>query len=49
MSEKEVLFDKYCVECEHFEKNEEDDPCCDCLSQGWNEDSHKPVEFKEKK
>lgn len=45
---KEVRFDIYCPECQYWEKSEADDPCFDCLNQGWNEDSHKPLKFKEK-
>lgn len=45
---KEVYFDMYCRKCEHESKDESEDPCHDCLNQGWNVDSHKPVYFKEK-
>lgn len=48
MAEKEVYFDKYCPLCINYEKAEHEDPCFDCLNRGWNEDSHKPVCFKEK-
>lgn len=48
MSANEVHFDIYCPQCEYYENSEADDPCYDCLNQGWNEDSHKPIMFKEK-
>lgn len=48
MATKEVRFDKYCKNCKHYEKSEDQDPCWDCLDQGWNEDSHKPIRFEDK-
>lgn len=48
MATKEVRFDEYCKLCEHYKKSEAEDPCWDCLNQGWNEDSHKPIMFKDK-
>lgn len=47
MATKEVRFDMYCKECKHYNKSEAEDPCFDCLDQGWNEDSHKPIMFEE--
>lgn len=44
---KEVLFNEYCPKCKHYEKSESEDPCWDCLDQGWNENSHKPINFEE--
>lgn len=44
---KEVRFDKWCSKCEHKEMPETDDPCNDCLAQGYNVDSTKPLYFKE--
>ena len=46
--QKEVYFHIYCVKCEHKDIPEEEDPCRDCLTQGWNIDSHKPINYKEK-
>ncbi len=46
---KEVYFFKYCQLCDHKDTKETEEPCCECLSYGWNEDSHKPINFKEKK
>ena len=48
MAIKIVEFDKWCKLCEHWEKREDEDPCFDCLNQGWNEDSTKPILYKEK-
>ena len=45
---KEVYFDKYCKTCENSGKKESEDPCYDCLTEGSNENSHKPVGYKEK-
>ena len=46
---KEVYFYMYCCSCKHRDKNEWEDPCNDCLSYPANIDSHKPVEYEEKK
>lgn len=46
---KEVYFDEYCKTCEHFEKEAEEDPCYDCLSEPTNLNSHKPVKWEEGK
>jgi len=48
MSVKIVDFHKYCPKCQHWEKKESEDPCYDCLNQAWNEDTHRPISFKEK-
>ena len=48
MSIKEVRFDRYCPSCVHYQKSEAEDPCYECLDQGWNDDSHKPINYKEK-
>lgn len=42
---KEVYYNIYCPACMHYEKGEEEDPCHDCLNQGWNYNSHKPIRF----
>lgn len=47
MATKEVRFDIYCGQCKHYEKKESEDPCWDCLNQGWNDDSQKPLYFDE--
>lgn len=46
--EKEVYFHEYCKLCKHFKKTEEEEPCCDCLEEPVNTNSHKPVYFEEK-
>ena len=45
---KEVHYWFYCPTCKHFEKNETDEPCDECLAQGWNIDSHKPIRYEKK-
>ena len=49
MAIKEVYFNLYCPTCKHYTKREDEDPCYDCLDQGWNEDSHKPIKYEEDK
>ncbi len=44
---KEVYYNYFCSKCVHFPSDERKDPCNDCLNQPWNQDSHKPVNFKE--
>lgn len=48
MSTKEVRFDIYCSKCKNAETPEGEDPCNICLAQGWNEDTKKPIMFKDK-
>lgn len=45
---KEVYFNIYCPQCVHYSKAESEDPCWDCLENGYNFDSHRPVKFKNK-
>lgn len=47
---KEVLFNKFCPQCKHFEDNESDpeSPCFDCLDTPVNQDSTKPINFESK-
>lgn len=45
---KEVRFDTYCPTCEHCDKEENVDPCNDCLDEAMNNNSEKPVYYKEK-
>ena len=47
-SPKEVRFDIYCKKCKHENESEFESPCCDCLAQGWNVNSKKPISFEEK-
>lgn len=48
MATKEVNFRLYCPKCKHYPLSAIDDPCNFCLAQGHNEDSHKPIYYKEK-
>lgn len=43
---KEVYFDIFCPLCEHYNNEETDLPCNECLAQGYNENSHTPIKFK---
>lgn len=50
MHTKEVYFDKWCSKCKHSEESEFDvnSTCFDCMYDGSNEDSHKPVNWEKK-
>lgn len=48
MADKEVRFDLYCKTCAYEENDENDSPCDECLMNGSNEDSHKPIRWKRK-
>lgn len=43
----EVNYKEWCPKCEHFKLAEHEDPCHDCLNEPVNDDSRKPVMFKE--
>lgn len=45
---KEVFFHQYCPTCENHDLPESEDPCNECLGEPSNENSHKPVNYKEK-
>ena len=45
MADKFVDFHKYCKLCKHYEKDDSEDPCNECLGIGVNEDSHKPIAY----
>lgn len=47
MNTKEVLFSQFCSKCKNKDTKETDMPCDECLEYGYNEDSHKPIHFKE--
>lgn len=49
MNTKEVKFDVFCNKCIHKDTKETDMPCDECLEYGYNEDSTKPIHFKENK
>ena len=44
---KEVMYKDYCPKCIYADLEEVEDPCNECLNQGYNENSHKPIKFKE--
>ncbi|MEG1523859.1 MAG: hypothetical protein RR475_02405 [Clostridia bacterium] len=46
---KEVYFDQYCHTCKHDAEPEDSDACNECLNNPSNVDSHKPVNWEEKK
>ena len=45
---KEVNFRLYCPMCKNYDLKETEEPCNECLAQGFNWDSHKPINYKEK-
>lgn len=53
INEKEVYFHEYCHSCEYFDKVDDNGllvvKCEECLSTPSNIDSHKPINYKEKK
>lgn len=46
---KEVYFSQYCSTCIYKDVNEQDDPCDECMDYPVNENSHKPINYKEDK
>ena len=47
--QKIVHFHEWCNKCKNRLTSECDDPCNECLTYPMNENSHKPVNFKENK
>ena len=45
---KEVYFNEYCIKCKYLNYPEEAEPCCYCLAEPYNLNSHKPVKFEER-
>ena len=45
---KEVRFDIYCEKCKHKDLKENKSPCNECLEQGMNDNSEKPVNYESK-
>ena len=43
-----VEFEKFCKTCKHKGKKESEQPCCECLDNPTNLNSHKPVRYEEK-
>lgn len=48
IQEREVRFDIYCKKCEYQKLKETLDPCNDCLAHPSNNNTEKPVWFREK-
>ena len=48
LTTKEVNFRVQCPKCAHYEDRAEDEPCNECLTQGFNYGSHKPIKYEEK-
>ena len=44
---KEVYFNIYCKLCKHIRKDEDEEPCHECLDNSVNLYSHQPVKFEE--
>ena len=45
---KEVRFDKYCKDCKHKKKKENESPCDECLSEPTKLYSQIPVKYEKK-
>ena len=45
---KEVDYRVYCPMCANYNLKETEEPCNECLMQGFNYGSHKPINYKEK-
>lgn len=43
---KEVYFDVWCESCEHCAKEDNEEPCDECLDHPLSIDSHKPVKWQ---
>ena len=37
----------FCKFCEHKDKAESEEPCCDCLEYPTNLESYRPIHFKD--
>jgi hypothetical protein len=46
-NDKEVYFHEWCKKCKYGPLQEHDDPCEECITHPSNENSHRPVNFKE--
>lgn len=44
--QKEVWFWMYCKHCKDSETDQELEPCAECLGEGYNWDSHKPINYR---
>ena len=45
---KEVNYRVYCPMCKNYDLKETEEPCNECLAQGYNIDSVKPIRFEQK-
>lgn len=46
---KNVNFHEYCWRCEHYDKDENQSPCFECLEDPVNSHSKEPINFEERK
>lgn len=46
---KMVYFDQYCKTCKDKDTKESKDPCNECLSNPFNDDTHEPIYYREQK
>lgn len=46
---KIVDFSEYCKTCVNKDKKEDKEPCCDCLGEAVNVNSHKPVRYEQRR
>lgn len=44
---KEVYFHEYCEKCKYKDIDDVKDPCNECLGEGSNLHSHKPINYEE--
>lgn len=44
---KFVEYHRYCLYCKYRDTKQDEEPCNECLTEPVNEDSHKPVKFKD--
>ena len=44
-NQKEAWFWMYCKHCKYSKTPESEDPCDECLVEGANENSHKPINY----
>lgn len=47
-NERIVSFDLYCHKCKYADYHEEEEPCCDCLDVPINDETDRPLYYKEK-
>lgn len=43
-----MKFEQFCDQCEHKDKKETEEPCIRCIAEPVNQDSIRPVYFKDK-